>query len=194
MSINALGIRMYITYPFAAVIALALLFDATGQTACCLLAAILHELGHIIMLKIFKSKRIDINLSALDFKIIDSDEKSRSYIQDISISVAGPLINFLLFFLFFRFDSTKTFAIANLVIGVFNIIPIDSLDGGKILMSFLITKLPQRVCVIICSVISLMFILPLAVLGFYILIDTGYNFSLIIICCYLITLMIFKKG
>ena len=194
MRINALGFKLYITYPFAAMIALALLFDTTGQTACCLLAAILHECGHLIMLKIFKARSISINLSSLDFKIIDSYDKSRSYIQDIMISAAGPFVNFLLLFIFYNFENTKTFALANLVIGVFNIIPIDSLDGGKILMSFLVTKLPQRVCVIICNIISLMFILPLAVLGFYILIDTGYNFSLIIICCYLITLMIFKKG
>jgi len=59
--------------------------------------------------------------------------------DEIIVSLAGPLSNFLLAFIFSRIPGTLTYILTytNLYLGIFNLFPIPPLDGSKVLLNIL---------------------------------------------------------
>lgn len=114
-----------------------------------MLFAVFHELGHMlagIMLG-FKPNSIEIMPFGLS---ISFQSKAENYnkkvkkgtlltIKKIIIAVSGPLTNalFILFFSIFPFSflgfSYELVLYANILIAIFNLIPIYPLDGGRIM-------------------------------------------------------------
>ena len=114
-----------------------------------MLFAILHEFGHLAVGLIlgFKPKGINImpmGLSAC-FHI-----KSENYNENVKnakiitlkkliIAISGPATNFLIiiFFIFYNIGflniTRDEIIYTNLLIGIFNLIPIYPLDGGRII-------------------------------------------------------------
>lgn len=109
--------------------------------------SVIHELGHIIVGLIFKMRlnKLEImpcgltvsfkeNVDDLNFKI-----KRGNLLQFkmILVAVAGPLVSFILALLYTYFDPlyiTKQDAIySNILILLFNLLPIYPLDGGRII-------------------------------------------------------------
>ena len=118
-----------------------------------MLFAFLHELGHLFagILLGFKPQSLKLNALGLsvNFKENTKDYNSKLKngniltVKKLLIAISGPLVNFLLVFLFFLFNG-KIFGIeknvliySNLLIGLFNLIPIYPLDGGRIVKNIL---------------------------------------------------------
>lgn len=118
-----------------------------------MLFAFFHELGHLfagIMLG-YKPQSLCINpvgLSiAFDIKAEDYNEKVRKgnmlALKKMIIAASGPIVNFLIVLIFMLFDlnffyiSREFIIYANILIGLFNLIPIYPLDGGRILKNLL---------------------------------------------------------
>lgn len=109
--------------------------------------AILHELGHLFMglLLGLKPEKIDLIPMglAVSFKVNISDfnkKKKRGNVEvlkEIFIAVAGPVVNLIILILaqiFVKDEMLKNLIIyANLLIFMFNLLPIYPLDGGRIL-------------------------------------------------------------
>ncbi|MCH5298083.1 MAG: site-2 protease family protein [Ruminococcus sp.] len=81
----------------------------------------------------------------------------------------------------------------NLFLGIFNMLPVLSLDGGQILHLLLSRKIEDIKAQKAVNILTFIFIFPLAVLGFILLFKTKYNFSLLAVCLYLILSLIFKR-
>lgn len=118
-----------------------------------MLFAFLHELGHLFagILLGFKPQSLKLNALGLsvNFKVNTKDYNSKLKngnilaVKKLVIAISGPLVNFLLVFLFSLFNG-KIFGIekniliySNLLIGLFNLIPIYPLDGGRIVKNIL---------------------------------------------------------
>lgn len=118
-----------------------------------MLFAFLHELGHLFagILLGFKPQSLKLNALGLsvNFKVNTKDYNSKLKngnilaVKKLVIAISGPLVNFLLVFLFSLFNG-KVFGIeknvliySNLLIGLFNLIPIYPLDGGRIVKNIL---------------------------------------------------------
>ena len=137
----------------------AILFYLTKQIeiyAILMLFAILHECGHLLAGLIigFKPEKISLMPMGLtvSFKIPIDDynkkiEKANILsIKKIIIAFAGPLMNLIIaiLFTFFNFSFTEiqrlNIVYANIIICIFNLLPIYPLDGGRILKQFIKIK------------------------------------------------------
>lgn len=98
--------------------------DMTGQFFIVLSLVILHEICHIIVAKCYGAKcsELIITPAGLCAKI---DLDKLSYFQKLSVLFAGPLFNIAFGIAFGN--------MASIILGVFNLIPVYPLDGGKII-------------------------------------------------------------
>lgn len=120
------------------IISLALIFFLNSFSYACLfiLAACLHESGHLALLKIFKIKKPELNLGLLGANI-RADTSSLSYRQETAIYLGGALFNFItcavcLIAMRFLTDMRLIFFFfANLFYACLNLLPIKTLDGGR---------------------------------------------------------------
>ena len=68
------------------------------------------------------------------------------------------------------------------------------LDGGIILSLILNDKIGNfEKSKKISNIISVVFLIPIAIVGFLVLLSSKYNFSLILLSCYLFSYILFKE-
>ena len=150
-----------------------------------------HEMGHIIFIKANRLKITEIDI--LPFGInIATENKLTSYKADISTALSGPLSNIayslmiLLTIKIVGYNSFLMFSfLTNIIYAGINLFPVRSLDGGRVLSIILKLCLPERIAYILFSAISATFLGIMSVIAFFILMVTGYNFTLVLLCCYL---------
>lgn len=184
-------IQISVSVYFAAFAAAMLIIDTTGVAAIAFLSAILHEIGHLIVIILFGSPPKSINFKTTGMQIINRPDIDLSYSRDIVVCLAGPAINLFVFIMFYSVDELT--AIINLFLAIFNLLPVMHLDGGRAIYCFLCKVISHHAAEIIINILSLAVIIPLTILGIYIFLKTGYNFSLLIASFYLIILFIKKR-
>lgn len=128
------------------------LFYLTRQIelyATIMVLCVIHELGHVVMglimgLKIEKIEIMPFGLS-VSFKLNIDDYKKKIkkgnilQFKKIAIAVAGPLTNLAMLLIVLNTNinlkivSNEVLAYANILIMLFNLLPIYPLDGGRIL-------------------------------------------------------------
>lgn len=191
--------RIGLSFWFFVVFALISFFDTDGMLLCSLVAAMLHETGHLIAMVIKNDLPTEIDIHIFNVDIVDNSRPIRNPNDDIFILCFGGVFNLILAvvsIVIFRLTNSAfiyMFFASNLMLGIFNLLPISVLDGGQIVESLLLKHLKPKATQIISDIISLIILLPLSVLGFYILLQSKYNFSLLIISLYLIGLLIFNR-
>ena len=85
--------------------------------------------------------------------------------HEVAIAAAGPVLNLVLGTVFAAtwwlvpssYAFTGTFCVCNLYIGLFNLLPVYPLDGGRIAFALLSTKLNRRKAYFIMRIISFVF-------------------------------------
>ncbi len=128
------------------------LFYLTKQIklyATIMVLCVIHELGHVLMglimgLKIEKIEIMPLGLS-VSFKLNIDDFKQKIkkgnilQLKKIAIAFAGPLTNLIMLLIVLNTNinlkvvSNEILAYANILIMLFNLLPIYPLDGGRIL-------------------------------------------------------------
>ena len=115
---------------------LLLYFDASGFLRLGLLAAILHELGHIFVYCIQQRHLPVIEVTMTGFCMRTAGERLSPRRRFI-LAAAGPAVNFALAGVWaLRLSQTTTirgsaFWAANLLTGLFNLLPVPPLDGAQ---------------------------------------------------------------
>jgi stage IV sporulation protein FB len=193
------NLKLGISFWFAVFCAAALAFDRTSLIWCSLFAAFIHEGGHILALAIKGMMPPNINIRAFNIDIIDDNRIKREYRDDIFVLLFGAIMNLLFFVVFFTFYLNFDIKIfyylytSNLIIGVFNLLPISALDGGQILYAVLLNKTSVKVSKLIVNICSFIFLIPIMIAGLLVLFESKYNFSLLAIGLYLFAILLFKR-
>ena len=180
-----------ITFLFVAVLAFVSVADATTNILLTLLASLIHECGHLVAMIIMGNKPQKVVFELGGINIVKQSKTFLSLNKEIIIALSGPLVNFIALvlscsiFAFFNNEKILTFTSVNLILMVFNLLPIKSLDGGRALFYYLSKKHSISTCRKVLISLSIFFISLTFIWGIYILIYTRYNFSLIIIAIFL---------
>jgi stage IV sporulation protein FB len=199
--IDIKGCRVSVSLYFAVFVACLLVLDHTGLAIFALFCAAFHEMGHI-----FTMSALKVPVSGISFRLFGVNIKLKnnitlSYRQEILIALSGCLANLVLClaaFIAVKLDFYSYYAnivfLFSLIIAGFNIIPIAPLDGGRALEAYLNSRMQYQSVDKIINIISFVFIIPLGVVGFFLLFRTGYNFSLIAAVLYLAASLILKRS
>ena len=124
--------RLTVTWGAVGLLALALFAGAGEVLPVVALAALCHELGHLTALALVKAKIERIRLTAFGAEI-RADTRYLPYGREIFCTLAGPAVNLVLAVVLARAAGNYLLAGANLFLGVFNLLPLPSLDGGRAL-------------------------------------------------------------
>lgn len=95
-------------------------------------SALCHELGHLGALRLAGARVERVRLSAFGAEIW-ADTRYLPYGRELACTLAGPAVNLVLAFVCARITGGYVLAGANLLLGVFNLLPVPSLDGGRAL-------------------------------------------------------------
>ena len=131
------------------VLSILLYFDASGFLRIGLLAAFLHETGHILVYLTLRHHfpRIDVTMTGFCMRPLG---EHFSWKEQLLLAAAGPGMNGVLAVgsaLCLSRQGTirmSAFFAANLLTGLFNLLPVSPLDGAQILRCFTQWKTSSR--------------------------------------------------
>ena len=164
----------------------------------------LHEVGHIVIAKILNQKIYIINILPVGLSVqlgININDYNNKFLKariinlkKVLIGIAGPLTSLLIIYIiyFFRintyFFNTEVLVYSNLLICLFNILPIYPMDGELVIRNLLkiicgmqlgnkIARIISHSTLIIITVVSYIVILKVHNIGiFLILVYLWYRF------------------
>ena len=129
---------IYVSPTAPLLLALFVMLSSPLLLAALLLAAILHELGHYWVLRRLRARVTAVRITALGAEMQVAGRLS--YGGELLAAAAGPAVNLVLALLLGLggrlWEVLYLFSGAQLVLGVFNLLPIQPLDGGSILWNF----------------------------------------------------------
>ena len=150
-------------------LAFSCLFLGTENGVVFLAAAVCHETAHLLVLLGLRAPPSWIRLTGLGCRIVPNKTRMLSYGQSALVSLAGPGCNLLLAGGMLLIGKTDLpFFSANLILGALHALPIEPLDGGLALHGLLCAWKGERRGGKLSLAVSLLCLLPLATLGFWI--------------------------
>ncbi len=196
MRLKLFGTEIYVSFLFAALIALMLATDKTGLALPTLFAVVCHEIGHLFAMWLTDCSPKSIRLIPAGVQI--TRQTAKAYTNDIIIALMGPAVNILLFsvlYINYRiFGNTAVlyYSLINLIIGLFNLLPVTGLDGGTVLFSLVAKRgdinramLALRIVTITLGAAALFLAVTLVIRG-------NVNISAFIVAIYLLVSAIIK--
>ena len=169
MKFRLLNIDFTVSYSLVCLGAICVILNIFLGFLCCVMAVIIHECGHLFAMLICKSPPDKIKISLFEIKITNSSRQLNTTRQNIFIIFFGPLVNFICFILFYLLY----------------------LCNSEFLLPITMANLCTGRIINITAVIILF---PLTVLGFMVLLNSKYNFSLLFVCAYLIASLLCKNN
>lgn len=152
------------------IIMLALLYYLLGfeLLAALIIAALVHESGHLLALRLSGIRLSRIRLGAAGAQI-EAGGVNRPYLQSAFTALSGPLAGIFLYLLLLPVD--KSYASVSLMLSLLNLLPVGGLDGGSALKNILtfffgLTIADRVLCVTGCCCILAVFILSFITFNF----------------------------
>lgn len=195
-----LGCKISLSFPLVCALSIVFVLDKTSLGAISCVCAVCHELGHIIAMKMLNTTTNNIRLSLFDANINDNYKHRRTLPSELFVILSGVAVNLTLCLVSFvvykntNINEFLSFSTANMFLAVFNLLPVESLDGGNAIYVILIKFVEEQTAETILQIISFVILLPLATIGFIILIKSQYNFTLLFTSCYLMSIIVLKKS
>lgn len=191
ISVKIRNVDIYVDLLFFLVVPIPVLCGYAWEFAAVFASALAHEAGHIALACLLGAGVRSIRILPVGLNA-EIDESGLCKYKKLAIYMAGPLVNIaialMLYFVgFYGPDAwgAKFFAMVNLYLAVFNLLPILPLDGGRVLASvmservgFILTeRYVKAFTLVLASIISL--------LGIVQILGKDHRFNLILIGIYI---------
>lgn len=155
ISVGKLNLKF--NFSFFAVIAFLIFADSSGMAVLSLTACILHEGGHLLAMALCGIYPDKITFYGGGIAISKIGMEQMSYIRRLVILSAGCTVNFLISSLCLAFpenEMIQIFSAVNLLIGIFNALPIGYFDGARILEILLVRIMRPSTATIVKKIIG----------------------------------------
>lgn len=188
-----------IDFTFSLTVTLMLLLCKEDTVIISLLSSGLHEMGHLYFMFLFRQRVNSVTFGAFGVRIDRQMSAALSYKKEAVIALGGILVNFIIAFtgILFYYLWGSIFALkltaVNIIIALFNMIPLDTLDIGRVLRYTLLCSIDENKCDRILTVISSVCVNLLAGISIFYSLTVGFNPSLIATSVYLYVITLFKK-
>lgn len=171
-------------------LAVLVLFSEPSQLAALLVAVSLHELGHIAV-----ARGLGIGISRFHLSVLGARlEVAREipYLSELLLAAGGPLSGLLLALGARIVSATFVGALGvwladlstvSLCLSIFNLLPLPTLDGGRIYFCLLCSLFSLRAARLITRVLALLCLLSLWLLSVYLLLRAEFGLSMLIFSC-----------
>ena len=136
--------------------------DRSGSVLPILCAMAVHELAHIVMMLTCGGQVRRLTLRFADLQIAAS---GLGYRQELLAALAGPLVNLICGAVFCM--QRPSFAAYSLILGIYNLLPVWPLDGGRMLRCALLARLPLAQAEHVSEFISLVSCVVLLLIGVF---------------------------
>lgn len=190
--------RVQFHFLFLAALGIVLFTDLRETAFSGILATAIHEGGHLVMMLLCRVPPETVRIRPFGVLIQEQSGCRKTYFREILIALSGPFANgiaaAILFFTQWGSDLMQSsFFLTNLALGIFNCLPVESLDGGRALLAFLSPHIAPLRAERVVMTASLLTIIPMAIVGFLLLLESHYNFSLLVASVYLMLCFVFKN-
>jgi stage IV sporulation protein FB len=191
--------RYKIDFTFALTVTLMVILCKDETVIISLLSSVLHEMGHLFCMYCFGQRVDRVTFGAFGIRIDRQLTRSLSYKREAVIAGGGIVVNFIIalvgvvgYYITDSFFCLKL-TLVNIIIALFNMIPVDTLDMGRVLRYTLLVWTDESKCDRILSIISFISLIFLGGICFLYSLLIGFNPSLIIVTLYLYVITLFKK-
>ena len=148
-----------------------------------------HELGHVIAIRLFGETVTGIRLTAIGAEL--TLPRALGYWQEGACALAGPGVNLLLALICCGLDRWTVFAELNLVLGLFNLMPVGRLDGGRALYCTLALVFGVDPANGVCSCLDVLCTAGILAAGVYLAGSCG-NITLLLVAFWLLAALLDK--
>jgi len=174
--------RRITIHPMAAISLLTmLLLDRSGVAAMSLLAALIHEFGHLLAARLLRIPLSQMRLELLGARL-EVEGRMLTYGEEWLLCAAGPLASLISSLLSSFLWAHAPYAIlytgVSFLLGVLNLLPVQTFDGGRMLECTLLKFLGVRSTSKILKGCSFFLLWLMWVLAIYFLIKAGDGLSL----------------
>lgn len=185
MRFKLFGVQIEICFSFVAVVCLFLITDKTGLAAASLFACLLHELCHIISFCLIKKPPQKLVFEASGIRLV-RPTALLSRKEEVTVQLAGCFGNFTAALFCCFMAGFNSFSALNLFVAFFNLLPLKSLDGGKLLKLFFTCFLSEPVSEKLCLVFDIVFSALFFLLAVYMIFTRRVNITLLIFALFLV--------
>ncbi|MFY9177837.1 MAG: M50 family metallopeptidase [Caldicoprobacterales bacterium] len=176
MKIGSLfGVDVNISITLVVLIVIAVFLGNGTVIATIFFVFMAHETAHVLAARALKMNVREIELLPFGGAVRIESVFELDPINEIYIALAGPAINIVLLLGYSAFqnlgiistNNNDTFARANLILAVFNLLPALPLDGGRVLRAILARDIGMKKATTVAAYGGLILSLFLAMTGFY---------------------------
>ena len=191
MKFNIGKTRVRISFSFFALILLACVWNNEQIFHITIVVSLIHELVHLLVIVLFGAVCSEICFSVAGGEIVRGEYMLTNYKEAI-ISLSAPVFNIITGAVLLLIDRESTWGGVNLVIGLFNLLPYDTFDGGRGMKYLLQEQFDHKTLGLITNISSFFVCFSfLAINGFMIKNHIG-NIFFLGISLYLLILLVFR--
>ncbi len=185
--------KITVSVYFAAMITFVAALSPDGYAMLSLVCCLLHEAGHLAAMVLVGCKVRGISFGVYGMRIDTDQLVKTSPSQEIFVASGGPIINLIMVIVGVAIKN-QPIVLANVVLLVFNLLPIESTDGYSILKSFFEVHFDGEKVKAALKIVSAAFLFLLYCFSFLLLFKSRYNFSALGVSIYLTLKFLFQEN